>query len=115
MKNQEYTPEVDSTKIASIIILFVTSIGIILLGAAFSVYSIVNNVSFSVMSSQIHGMVFGAVIVFLGVRYLLSVQRLKAEVYKGTSRFSWSNFKITGQCNLSTKQHLIQRSSVIGM
>ncbi|MEI8199762.1 MAG: hypothetical protein WCG21_06860 [Eubacteriales bacterium] len=93
MKNQEYKPPVESTKIASIIILFITSIGIILLGAAFSVYSIVNNVSFSVMSSQIHGMVFGIVIVFLGVRYLLSVQRLKAEVYKGTSRFSWSNFK----------------------
>ena len=93
MKNQEYTPEVDSTKIAFITILFITAIAIILLGAAFSVYSIVNNISFTVMSSQIHGMVFGAVIVFLGVRYLLSVQRLKAEVYKGTSRFSWSNFK----------------------
>lgn len=93
MKNQEYKPPVESTKIASITILFITSVAIILLGAAFSVYSIVNNVSFSVMSSQIHGMVFGMVIVFLGVRYLLSVQRLKAEVYKGTSRFSWSNFK----------------------
>jgi len=93
MKNQEYKPEVDSTKIASITMLFITAIAIILLGAAFSVYSIVNNISFTVMSSQIHGMVFGAVIVFLGVRYLLSVQRLKAEVYKGTSRFSWSNFK----------------------
>jgi len=93
MKNQDYKPPVESAKIVSIIILFIISTGIILSGAAFSVYSIVNNVSFTVMSSQIHGMVFGAVIVFLGVRYLLSVQRLKAEVYKGTSQFSWSNFK----------------------
>ena len=93
MKNQEYKPPVESTKIVSIFILFIISIGIILSGAVFSVYSIVNNVSFTVMSSQIHGMVFGAVIAFLGVRYLLSVQRLKAEVYKGTSQFSWSNFK----------------------
>ena len=93
MKNQDYKPPVESAKIVSIIILFIISTGIILSGAAFSVYSIVNNVSFTVMSSQIHGMVFGAVIAFLGVRYLLSVQRLKAEVYKGTSQFSWSNFK----------------------
>lgn len=92
MKNQEYKPPVESTKVASIAVLFITSISIIVLGAAFSVYSIINNISFLVMSSQIHGMVFGVVIVFLGVRYLLSVQRLKAEVYKGTSRFSWSNF-----------------------
>ncbi len=92
MKNQEYTPHVESTKIASIAVLFITSVLIIILGAAFSIYSILNNISFPVMGSQIHGMVFGVVIVFLGVRYLLSVLRLKAEVYKGTSRFSWSNF-----------------------
>jgi len=93
MKNQEYKPAVDSTKVASIAVLFITSLLIIILGAAFSVYSILYNISFLVLNSEIHGMVFGVVIVFLGVRYFLSVQKLKAEVYKGTSRFSWSNFK----------------------
>jgi len=94
MKNQEYKPPVESTKIASIAVLFITSLFIILLGVVFSIYSVIDNISFTVMSSQIHGAVFGVVIAFLGARYLLSVQRLKTEVYKGTSRFSWSNFKI---------------------
>lgn len=93
MKNQTTEPKIDSTKVASIAILFIISLSIIILGAAFSVYSVVSNISFTVMNSQIHGAVFGVVITFLGVRYLLSVQRLKDEVYKGTSRFSWSNFK----------------------
>jgi len=104
MKNQEYKAPVDSTKIASITILFITSIAIILSGAAFSVYSIINNVTFYVLSSQIHGIVFGTVIVFLGIRYFLSVQRLKTEVYKGTSRFSWSNFK-TEKIHKSQSNH----------
>ena len=93
MKNQTTEPRIDSTKVASIAILFVTALSIILLGAAFSVYSVVSNINFTVMNSQIHGAVFGVVIAFLGMRYLLSVQRLKDEVYKGTSRFSWSNFR----------------------
>jgi len=93
MKNQAIEPTIDRTKVASITVLYITSLFIIILGAAFSAYSIVNNISFPVMSSQIHGAVFGAVIIFLGVRYFLSVQKLKAEVYKSTSRFSWSNFK----------------------
>ena len=36
---------------------------------------------------------FGAVVAFLGIRYLLSVRKLKGDVYKTTSQFSWSNFK----------------------
>lgn len=93
MKNQIKTTTVDGTKVAPIAALFVTSILIIVSGVAFSIYSAVNGISFPVMNSQVHGAVFGVVIAFLGVRYLLSVQKLKAEVYKGTSVFSWSNFK----------------------
>lgn len=93
MKNQAIDPTIDSTKVASITVLFITSLIIILLGAAFSIYSVLCNVSFTVMTSQINGAVFGVVIAFLGFRYFLSVQKLKAEVYKSTSRFSWSNFK----------------------
>jgi hypothetical protein len=95
MKNQESKPTIEGSKVASIAALLICSLLIIVFGAAFSVYSLVNNISFSVLQSQIHGAVFGAVIVFLGVRYFLSVQKLKAEVYKTTSRFSWSNFKTT--------------------
>lgn len=93
MKNQAIEPMVDRTKTAPIAFLFITALLIIISGTAFSVYSVVNNISFTVMNAQIHGAIWGLVIIFLGARYLLSVRRLKAEVYKSTSVFSWSNFK----------------------
>lgn len=93
MKNQASEPAVDRTKIAPIAALFVTALLIVIAGVMFSIYSVVNNISFTVLNSQVHGAVWGVVIIFLGVRYLLSVQRLKSEVYKSTSTFSWSNFK----------------------
>ncbi len=93
MKNQASSPYVGKEKVIPIITLFIVSIVIILLGTAFSVYSLVNGITIPVLSNQIPGAVFGAVIVFLGIRYLISVRRLKAEVYKQTSTFSWSNFK----------------------
>jgi len=93
MKNQAYSPYVGKEKLTAIWTLYVVSIVIILIGAAFSVYSLVNNISIPVLTSQIPGVVFGVVVVFLGARYFLSVRKLKAEVYKSTSTFSWSNFR----------------------
>jgi hypothetical protein len=66
---------------------------IIILGVTFSIYSFINDVGFIVLSSRIHGSVFGLVVVFLGVRYFLSVKKLKTEVYKAESKFSWGNFR----------------------
>ena len=74
-------------------VLFSVAVLITIMGTAFAAYSIVNNVEFPVMQTTVPGAVFGAVIAFLGVRYLLSVKKLKGEVYKNTSRFSWRNFK----------------------
>ena len=74
-------------------ILFATTIIIILLGAAFSVFSAVNNISFQVLTSSIHGSIFGLLAVYLGARYFIAVKKLKLEVYKNTSSFSWKNFK----------------------
>lgn len=92
MKNQSSSP-VGKEKILPIITLYIVSIAIILIGTAFSVYSLVNGITLPVLSNQIPGAVFGAVIIFLGIRYLISVRRLQTEVYKSTSSFSWSNFK----------------------
>ncbi len=78
-----------------IAILYVTAIAIILLGASFCVYSAINNVQMPVLTSSVPGVVFGLVILFLGVRYVISIQKLKAEVYQTTSNFSWSNFRKT--------------------
>ena len=93
MKNKVTEPYVGKEKLLPIVTLYVVSGVIILIGAAFSVFSIVNDISLPVLTSQIPGAVFGAVMMFLGIRYLLSVRKLKAEVFKSTSSFSWSNFK----------------------
>jgi len=93
MKKQANVQAVERKKVISIMLLFVTSLLIILVGAFFSVFSVLNNISFTVLSSQIHGAIFGLVIIFLGFRYFLSVRKLKIEVYKTASRFSWDNFK----------------------
>ena len=97
MNNQAYSPYVGKEKTLAIWSLYVASLVIILIGASFGVYSLVNNISIPVLTSQIPGVVFGVVIAFLGVRYFLSVRKLKAEVYKSTSTFSWSNFRKVGK------------------
>ena len=66
---------------------------IILAGVAFGMHSLVNNVSFTVLGTQIHGGVFAGVIAFLGIRYLISSVKLTAEVKKTGKGFSWSNFR----------------------
>ena len=92
MRSETQQPKADKTRVAMILILYVLSIVIILLGAAFSVFSVINHVQLAVMSSNMPGVVFGMVILFLGIRYFLSLSKLKDEVYK-SSGFSWSNFK----------------------
>ena len=86
-------PAVRREKRILIALLYAVAIAIILLGVAFCVYSAVNDVRLTVLTSSIPGLVFGLVVAFLGVRYVLSIQKLKAEVYRTTSDFSWSNFK----------------------
>jgi len=83
----------DKQKVIMITILFVTTFIIMGLGIFFSIYSVANNISFKVLNSRIHGVFFGLMVFYLGLRYNLSVLKLKAEVYKNATNFSWSNFK----------------------
>jgi hypothetical protein len=80
-------------KVLSITLLFIISAIIILLGVLFSILSLIYNINLMVLNNQVNGMVFGVVICYLGIRYFLSVNKLKTEVYKSTSKFSWGNFK----------------------
>jgi hypothetical protein len=93
VKEHAYGQPVERKKVIAVGTLFAISAAITLLGLVFSIYSAVNQVEFQVLNSKFPGAVFGLVIAFLGVRYFLAVRRLKAEVYKPTSRFSLSNFK----------------------
>lgn len=80
-------------KRVAIWLLYTASALIGLMGVAFSAYSLIYDVQIAIMQSSIPGAVFGAVIAFLGVRYFLAVGKLRKEVYRPTSRFSWSHFK----------------------
>ena len=93
MKSQVDVSKDFKQKAIIINLLYATTIIIMLLGVSFIVYSLVNNVSFKVINSSVHGAVFGMVVAYLGARYYFSVTKLKAELYKTTSQFSWSNFK----------------------
>lgn len=75
-----------------IALLYVVAVLIVLLGASFSIYSVIFDVRFSVLSSSVPGFVFGLVVLFLGVRYIFSLQKLKAELRQSASAFAWSNF-----------------------
>jgi hypothetical protein len=92
VKSQMVT-QVDKSKVAVICLLFVTAGLITLSGVAFILYSAANNVTFAVMQADIPGTLFGAVIAFLGVRYILSVRKLRLKLYASHTQFSWSNFK----------------------
>ena len=93
MKQQSAVHAVDRKKVMAIWALYIISAAIVILGASFGIFSLISNVSLMAMNSPIHGAFFGLVIAFLGARYFLSVQKLKLEVYKDASKFSWNNFK----------------------
>ena len=76
----------------AIIALYAGAIVITCAGVALGVISQIYGSEFAVFSSRIPGLCFGAIIAFLGVRYLLSVRRLQQQM-KTSDGFSWSNFK----------------------
>lgn len=93
MNLQNTAAALNKRKSIIINILFTATIIIMFLGFYFSIYSLINNISFQVLNSSISGVIFGLMVLYLGIRYFFSVSNLKAEVYKENSKFSWSNFK----------------------
>jgi hypothetical protein len=91
MRATAINPSATKGRTAMIVMLYVMSIVIMLLGAGFCAYSAINGVQMQVMTSTIPGFVFGLVILFLGIRYFMSLSKLRDEVMK-SSGFSWANF-----------------------
>ncbi|OJU11073.1 MAG: hypothetical protein BGN88_13290 [Clostridiales bacterium 43-6] len=87
----EYKPELN--KRLSIYALRGLALLLIASGTVFSIYSIVQNVTIPVFGVATSGAVFGALVVYLGIRNFLSVGKLKTEVYKPNAQFSFDNFK----------------------
>lgn len=103
MNLQNTAAALNKRKSIIINILFTATIIIMFLGFYFSIYSLINNISFQVLNSSISGVIFGLMVLYLGIRYFFSVSKLKAEVYKENSKFSWSNFKKL-KSNLNSKK-----------
>jgi hypothetical protein len=80
-------------KVIPMIMLMVLSTAISLSGVFFIIYSILNKISFKVINTDVPGIFFGLAVLYLGIRYFISLQKLKKEVYKPSSIFSWSNFR----------------------
>lgn len=93
MKNVSCTYDNQKMKVVIITALYVTASLIMASGVLFGIYSYFNDVSFLVINTNVHGMIFGMVVGYLGLRYFLLVKKLEKEVYKPTSNFSWENFK----------------------
>lgn len=92
-KNQRNVSTNSRQKAILIHMLFGAAIIIMMLGIAFSGFCVVNNISFKVINSSIHGSIFGLMVAYLGFKYFMSVKKLKGEVYTTTESFSWDNFK----------------------
>ena len=93
MKSQSTVAVTDKRKIIIVNILYAATIIIIFLGIFFSIFSLVNHINFKVLNSSIPGVVFGFMVLYLGIRYYFSVDKLKGELFNASSKFSWSNFK----------------------
>ncbi|WP_238881684.1 hypothetical protein [Clostridium sp. YIM B02551] len=73
--------------------LYLSVMIILFLGIFFSLFSAVNGISLTVLKVQIPGVIFGVLVLYLGLKYYFSVIKLQEELYKSTSKFSWDNFK----------------------
>ena len=89
----KYSYRINKSKVIIVNVLYAITMIIIFLGIFFSIFSFVNHINFKVLNSSIPGAVFGVLVLYLGIRYYFSVDKLKGELIKPSSKFSWSNFK----------------------
>ncbi|WMJ86383.1 hypothetical protein [Anaerocolumna sp. MB42-C2] len=92
MKKQTHIV-IERQKNVSVIILYTATLIIMFLGIFFSAFSLINHISIRVLNARIPGVILGLLVLYLGVRYYLSVNKLKEELSKSTYGFSWGNFK----------------------
>jgi small-conductance mechanosensitive channel len=93
MKKQTAITVPNKKKIVFISILYTIAMIIIFLGMFFCIFSLANHINFKILNSSIPGAIFGFLVLYLGIKYYFSVCNLKSELFKTSSKFSWSNFK----------------------
>lgn len=93
MENQKNGVKIEKQKKIIVYFLYLGALIIIFTGAFFGTFSALNNINLKVLNSSVPGIVFGLVVIYLGLRYFFMVSKFKTEFYQSTSKFSWSNFK----------------------
>ena len=93
MKSQNTVTVTNKHKVIVVNFLYVATMIIIFLGIFFSIFSLVNHINFKVLNLSISGVVFGLLVLYLGIKYYFSVDKLKGELFNDSSKFSWNNFK----------------------
>jgi len=93
MNNQNVEIEHGRQKTIIIFALYLGTMIIMFLGVFFGAYSVLNNIKLQVLHTSIHGIVFGLLVAYLGLKNFFLVTNFKVEFYKSNSKFSWSNFK----------------------
>jgi hypothetical protein len=82
-----------SGKTALVAALFAGAAAITCSGLWFAVYSVMNNISFKVMKTNLPGIALALLVVYFGIRAILSVKKLSGVILQESSYFSWNNFK----------------------
>lgn len=83
----------DRQKEIIIFFLYLGAAIIMFLGAFFSAFSTLNSIYIKVLNASIPGIVFGLLVVYLGLRYYFMISEFKLQFYQSNAKFSWSNFK----------------------
>lgn len=73
--------------------LYGISILIMFLGLYFSFFSVINQITIKVINTSVHGVIFGLLVFYLGLKYYFAMNKLKVELSADTTKFSWQNFK----------------------
>ena len=97
MKRKTVQTATDRRKVVTIGALYALSVVIMFSGIFFSILSMMEGISFTVLNAQMPGVVFGLLVTYLGLKNFLSVEKLKEEVYKDSSQFCWNNFRKIGK------------------
>jgi hypothetical protein len=88
------TREVPDRKKKGILLgLYLMTLIIFFLGVYFSAFSMLNQITFHVLSAEVPGFVFGLLVAYLGIRNYFQVSKFKTQFYKSTASFSWKNFR----------------------
>lgn len=83
-----------TSKKTVVFLLYCFAGAITIMGFSYTIYSLWNSVTLSVVNSAVPGAVFGIIIAFLGIRYLFAVYKLSLQLNRPDAVFSWMNYRL---------------------